>query len=157
MQSINFNKDSKSKQCIRENTERKPYIKMSLYSTLVLNKCLVNEIFKIFGKLRFNGSCCLWWSLCVWGIKFIFNMFNILIVFMSYEFSKEVNSYDSLEGVVFCVHHFILQIEMTENVTKICVKGCGTQFWVTQSLRLQLHCYFSCLKWNPYFLYFAFH
>lgn len=60
----------------------------------------------------------------MWEI--IFNMFNILIVFMSYKFSKEVNSCDSWEGVVFYVHHFILQIEMTEDVTKICMKGCGT-------------------------------
>lgn len=122
---VNYlNKNSKSKQSIRENTEIKPYIKMSLYSTLVLNTCLVNEIFEILGKLRLNGSCCLWWSLCVWEI--IFNMFKILIVFISYKFSKEVNSCDSWEGVVFYVRHFILQIEMTEDVTKICVKGCGT-------------------------------
>lgn len=112
--------------------------------------CLVNEILKIFGKLRLNSSCCccscLCWWLCVWGIKFIFNMFKILIVLLSYEFSKKVNSCDSWEEVAFYVCHFTLQLEMTENVTKICVKGCGTQFWVTQSLRLQLHCYFSCLN-----------
>lgn len=47
---------------------------------------------------------------------------------MSCEFSKKVNSCDSWEEVVFYVPHFTLQIEMTENVTKICVKGCGTQF-----------------------------
>lgn len=62
------------------------------------------------------------------GVKFIFNIFNILIVLMSCEFSKKVNSCDSWEEVVFYVPHFTLQIEMTENVTKICVKGCGTQF-----------------------------
>lgn len=57
----------------------------------------------------------------------MFNMFNILIVLMSYEFSKKVNSCDSWEEVVFYVLNFILQIELTENVTKICVKGCETQ------------------------------
>lgn len=58
MQAINFNKDTKFKQCVRENIEIKPFIKMSLYSTLVLNTCLVNQVLKIFGKLRLNGSCC---------------------------------------------------------------------------------------------------
>lgn len=40
MRSINFNKDSTSKQCIGENIEIKPDIKMSLYSILVLNTSL---------------------------------------------------------------------------------------------------------------------
>lgn len=46
--------------------------------------------------------------------------FNILIVLTSYRFSKKVNFCDSWEEVVFYVHNFILQIELTENVTKIC-------------------------------------
>lgn len=61
-------------------------------------------------------------------LSLFFNMFEILIVLIYYEFSKEVNSCDSWEEVVFYVCRFILQAEITENVAKICVKGCGTQF-----------------------------